>query len=137
MKTITMRTRLEKDLRDAVARLRQLGGAAAVEELPSAAGDNSPDADALDGSQSTTSREIGWATREMLVKRVNRLSDALDRIRAGAYGVCIECHEPVSPARLRAMPEVETCVACQSDRERQDRPAGRGREPLLALSETD
>lgn len=115
----TIRKRLEKDLLTAVARVRQLGGVAAVDA--GAIGDNSPGADELDVSQITTSREIGWATRERLVERVNRLSTALDRLRDGQYGVCIECDERISPARLHVMPEVETCVRCQDGLERLER----------------
>jgi RNA polymerase-binding transcription factor DksA len=133
MKTTTIRTRLEKDLLAAGARLRQLGRVVAIDELPGAIGDNSSGTDELDGSQSTTSREIGWTTRELLVDRVNRLSAALDRLRVGAYGVCTECDAPLSPARLRAMPEVETCVGCQSGLERLDRQVGRSRERLFAV----
>jgi len=124
VKTTTIRTRLEQDLRTAVTRLRQLGGGVAVDELPGAIGDNSPGADEVDGSQITTSREIGWATRELLVERVNHLSTALDRLRDGTYGVCIECDERISPARLHALPEVESCVRCQDNLERLER-AGR------------
>jgi DnaK suppressor protein len=115
----TIRKRLEKDLLTAVARVRQLGGVAAVDA--GAIGDNSPGADELDVSQITTSREIDWATRERLVERVNRLSTALDRLRDGRYGVCIECDERISPARLHVMPEVETCVRCQDGLERLER----------------
>jgi RNA polymerase-binding transcription factor len=136
MRTI-VRRRLEKDLRIAVARLRQLGGVVAIDELPGAIGDNSPGADAIDGSQLNTSREIGWATRERLVERVRQLSKALDRLHNGEYGVCIECDERISPARLHAVPEVETCVPCQHRLERRDRQLSPGRERLFALAETD
>jgi DnaK suppressor protein len=134
MKT-TIRKRLEKDLLIAVARLRQLGGVVAVDELPGAIGDNSPGADEVDGSQITTSREIGWATRELLVERVNHLSAALDRLRDGEYGVCIECEERISPARLHVMPEVETCVRCQVERrERLGRGITQSQSRLFALT---
>jgi DnaK suppressor protein len=136
MKT-TIKKRLEKDLLIAVARLRQLGGGVAVDELPGAIGDNSPGADELDGSQITTSREIGWATRELLVERVNHLSAALDRLRAGEYGVCTACDERISPARLQAMPEVETCVRCQDSLERVKRVGrhiARSQSQLFALT---
>jgi len=113
-----IRTRLENDLRTAVGRLRQIGGAVAVEELPGAIGDNSPFADEVDGIQACGEREIGFATRELLVDRVNRLSAALERLNDGEYGICVECEEPISPARLRAMPEVQTCVRCQDRIER-------------------
>ena len=114
----TIRERLEEDLRTAVGRLRQMGGAVAVEEVPGAIGDNSPFADEVDEIQANERREIGFATRELLVGRVNRLSAALDRLNDGEYGTCVECEEPISPARLQALPEVQTCVRCQDRLER-------------------
>ncbi len=42
---------------------------------------------------------------------------ALDRLRAGEYGSCLTCGDPIAPARLRAMPEVPTCVAYQEEAE--------------------
>ncbi len=79
----TIRERLEEDLRTAVGRLRQMGGAVAVEDVPGAIGDNSPFADEVDEIQANERREIGFATRELLVGRVNRLSAALDRLNDG------------------------------------------------------
>jgi DnaK suppressor protein len=114
----TIRERLEEDLRTAVSRLRQMGGAVAVEELPGAIGDNSPYADEVDEIQANERREIGFATRELLVERVNRLSAALERLSNGEYGTCVECEEAISPVRLRALPEVQTCVRCQDRIER-------------------
>ncbi len=105
-------TRLQQDLRAAVSRLRQLDGEVAVEELPRAIGYNSPFADEVDAIQANERREIGFATRELVLERVNRLSAALDRLNEGEYGRCVECGERISPARLRALPEVQTCVRC-------------------------
>ena len=123
--------------RSEAARLRQLGRVVAIDEAPGAIGDNSAEADELDGSQTTTNREIGWTTRELLVERVKRLSDALDRLRDGTYGACVECSEGISPARLRVIPEVETCVGCQSGLEQLGHQGGRSRERLFASTETE
>jgi DnaK suppressor protein len=49
---------------------------------------------------------------------VNRLSAALDRVNDGEYGVCVECAEQISPARLHAVPEVQACVLGQDSIER-------------------
>jgi DnaK suppressor protein len=114
----TLRERLEHDLNTTVARLRHPDGMVAVEELPGLIGTNSRFADEVDASHASESREIGFATRELLVERLNRLSLALDRLNEGAYGVCTECDETISPARLQAMPEVQTCVRCQDRLER-------------------
>lgn len=116
-----IKKRLEQDLRVAMGRLRSLGGAVALEDIPGAIGDNSPFADEVDVIQANESREIGLATRELLVGRVNRLSAALDRLAGGEYGTCVECGETISPARLRVLPEVETCVRCQDRLERTGR----------------
>ena len=113
-----IRKRLEQDLEVAISRLRQMSGAVAVEEIPGAIGDNSPFADEVDEIQANERREIGFATRELLVERVNRLSAALERLSEGEYGTCVECAEEISPARLHAMPEVQTCVRCQDRIER-------------------
>ncbi len=116
-----IRMKLEKELREAIGRLRQMGGGLAADDLPGAIGDNSPFADEVDEIQANESRELGFATRTMLVERVNRLADALDRLSEGAYGVCVECGEQIAPARLRALPEVQTCVRCQDRLERMER----------------
>jgi DnaK suppressor protein len=111
-----IRNRLEKDLKATMARLGPLGRA--VARLPGAAEDNTPFADEVDTIQADASREIGLASRERLVERVHRLSAALERLKAGEYGLCVECAEPIAAARLRAAPEVPTCVRCQDQIER-------------------
>lgn len=109
-----VRTRLDQDLKAAVSRLRQLGGAASAEERSGTIGNTCPFADEVDWIQASESREIGFATRELVLERVNRLSAALERMNEGEYGACVDCDEPISLARLSAMPEVQTCVRCQA-----------------------
>ncbi len=116
-----IRKRLEHDLKSAVSRLQRMGGAVAVDELEGVIGDNSPFADEVDEIKAAEHREIGFATRELLIERVNRLRAALERLELGEYGICTECEEPIAPARLRALPEVETCVRCQDRIERYGR----------------
>ena len=55
------------------------------------------------------------------MERVNRITAALDRLNDGEYGTCVECSEKIAPARLRALPEVQTCVRCQDRLERRGR----------------
>ena len=113
--------RLEEELQGAVNRLRRIDGAVALEDFPGVIGDNSPFADEVDEIQANEGREIGFATRTLLVERVHKLRNALEHLRDGDYGTCIECGEPIAAARLRAMPEVETCVRCQDRIERYGR----------------
>jgi DnaK suppressor protein len=93
-------------------------GGAALDELPGPAGDNTPFADEVDEIVASEEREIMFGTRELLVDRVNRITAALDRLSTGEYGTCVECGETIAPARLRALPEVQTCVRCQDRIER-------------------
>ena len=118
MKSLAIGTRIERDLDVALSRLRQLDGAVVAVERPGSLGESSAFADEVDQIQATASREVGLATREMLLTRVNHLSAALDRLNEGEYGVCVECAEPIAPARLHALPEVQTCVRCQAGLER-------------------
>ncbi|WP_198675122.1 TraR/DksA family transcriptional regulator [Pseudidiomarina aquimaris] len=39
---------------------------------------------------------------------------ALQRMRSGEYGYCIECGDEISAARLAAKPDVALCVDCQA-----------------------
>ena len=113
-----VRDRIEKELGSVMDRLRQLGGPAGLEAVPGARGDHSPFSDPTEEVQVQGEREVSFATRSLLVERANRLAEALDRLREGEYGTCEECGEPIAPARLKAMPEVTTCVRCQDKLER-------------------
>jgi DnaK suppressor protein len=46
-------------------------------------------------------------------KLLREVSDAIHRIDAGHYGVCMQCEEPISAKRLEAVPWARYCVACQ------------------------
>jgi DnaK suppressor protein len=41
------------------------------------------------------------------------IEEALDRIAAGDYGVCMSCEEPIPAKRLEALPWAKYCVTCQ------------------------
>ena len=130
-----VRSQLAQDLQRAMLRLRRQGDAAAAEERPWTARDSFSFADEVDGIQVNESREIGLATRELLMERVNRLSAALDRMNEGAYGACVECGDTISAARLCAMPEAQTCIRCQDRIERVGRQMDRSRHSVFAGSE--
>jgi DnaK suppressor protein len=44
---------------------------------------------------------------------------ALQRIKNGEYGVCIDCGEEVAFSRLMAYPTAKRCIECQEQREKQ------------------
>jgi len=47
------------------------------------------------------------------MKLLREISAALQRIDGGAYGICMECDEPISSKRLDAVPWARYCVPCQ------------------------
>jgi len=55
-------------------------------------------------------------------KLLRAIEDALTRIRHEEYGVCAECGEPISKARLEAVPWTRWCRDCK---ERHDSGTGR------------
>jgi DnaK suppressor protein len=58
--------------------------------------------------------------RNLAVDALNRkaallgqVTEALERIAGGKYGVCLVCQNPISPKRLAALPWAALCLECQ------------------------
>jgi DnaK suppressor protein len=113
-----IKKRLEVELNRMVERMRHMGGTATSVDTIDIIGDTIQLADEVDVSQVNEVREMAFATRSLLAERANRLAEALERLRDGSYGTCQECGEVIAPARLKAIPEVTTCVRCQDRLER-------------------
>ena len=41
-----------------------------------------------------------------------KIAKALDQIKKGAYGVCVDCGEAIPLARLEAQPFADRCIRC-------------------------
>lgn len=54
---------------------------------------------------------LGLASNEREV--LHKIELALKRIDDDSYGICSGCTKPIKPARLKAIPYVETCLPCQ------------------------
>ncbi len=52
---------------------------------------------------------------------VIKINEALDAIAKGMYGVCDNCHELITKARLAVLPFARTCIKCQAELEQADR----------------
>ena len=48
-------------------------------------------------------------------RQLRLVDEALDRLDAGDYGICLECDEPIAEKRLRALPWARYCVTCQEN----------------------
>jgi RNA polymerase-binding transcription factor len=51
-------------------------------------------------------------------RRVLQLvTEALERLKTGEYGLCLACHEEVESKRLEAVPWARHCIECQEKQE--------------------
>lgn len=69
--------------------------------------------DQLDQIQHGQSREI--TVHRLNAQREKRLliAAALEKLRDGSYGKCVECDGQIHEKRLSAVPWAERCVKCQ------------------------
>lgn len=63
-----------------------------------------------DVSQAEIQRDLG---------EIADINQALQRVSAGTYGVCIVCHDAIPITRLAAFPTAKRCVRCQQAHEQQ------------------
>ena len=59
------------------------------------------------------SLETGRRRRQQIVE----IDATLERVRAGDFGNCFECGEPIHPGRLNANPTATLCIACAEAQE--------------------
>lgn len=54
-------------------------------------------------------------------KKLQLIENALGRISADRYGICMDCSKSIPEPRLEALPYAVFCVECQGKRDRQTR----------------
>ena len=47
----------------------------------------------------------------------DQVNQALARLDAGEYGLCMDCEEPIAEARLKALPYATLCIQCAEEAE--------------------
>jgi RNA polymerase-binding transcription factor DksA len=80
-----------------------------------------PTADPTEAMQQISDREVAVHALDHAGRTRRAIYAALVRLDAAVYGRCLECDEQISDARLKALPEAELCIACQTESERQSR----------------
>lgn len=61
--------------------------------------------------------ELDIAGVRHALKELADVDAALARMRDGSYGVCVDCGDPIAPARLSAYPTAPRCIECQQTHE--------------------
>lgn len=74
--------------------------------------------DQVDLGSETFEREHELATLRNARDLLGQAQRAASRLRAGTYGNCENCGQPIGKARLQAYPRATLCVTCKAKEER-------------------
>lgn len=61
-------------------------------------------------------QRLAWLEEAQRLE-IERIDEALERVAAGVYGLCLDCEEPIDPRRLHALPHAALCAGCAARRE--------------------
>ena len=59
--------------------------------------------------------------KEREQKLLKKIDDALDRVAAHTYGICLRCGEEIPYKRLKARPVTTLCIECKTQQEREEK----------------
>ena len=95
-------------------RAELLADGGGVKPLQETMGDvNSRQGDLADQASGNNEVHIQLKLKQTDAKILQAIEEALWRIEKGTYGVCRDCGEPISAARLNAIPWTRVCITCK------------------------
>ena len=74
---------------------------------------NTRQGDLADQATGTNEVHIQLKVKQTDAKILQAIEEALWRMEQGTYGICRDCGEPISPARLNAIPWTRVCIICK------------------------
>jgi len=102
LKLLELQKRLRREIDSTEEALREdVDKPGEISNLPTHPADQ--DVEGLDS-------EIAIAQNEALL--LEQVEAALERIRAGTYGICQQCGDAIDPQRLHAIPYASHCINC-------------------------
>jgi len=84
-----------------------------IKPLQNSMENNSRQGDLADQASGNNEVHIQVKLRQTDAKILAAIEEALTRIEKGTYGVCRDCGEPISDARLNAIPWTRVCITCK------------------------
>ena len=84
--------------------------------------DNLPDPS--DRATLESDRNFTLRIRDRERKLIGKIKEALERIDNKTYGLCEECGEDISEARLKARPVTTLCIDCKKHQENEEKVKG-------------
>ena len=80
--------------------------------------------DPSDRASLESDRNFTLRIRDRERKLIGKINAALERIDTGTYGICEECGEDISEARLKARPVTTLCIDCKKKQEMDEKARG-------------
>ena len=72
----------------------------------------------MDGASNTEALELRVSFLQKDNEKLLLINEALERLEDGQYGICSDCGEEISEARLKILSFAIRCTACEEKRER-------------------
>jgi DnaK suppressor protein len=92
------------------AEILESGG---IKPLQTTMENNTRQGDLADQASGNNEVHIQLKLRQTDAKILAAIEEALARIDKGTYGACRDCGEPISAARLNAIPWTRVCITCK------------------------
>lgn len=92
----------------------QQNGDSTIEELTDS---NEVFADLADRASAESDRTFTLRLRDRELRLIRKIREALQRIEEGTYGICEDCGNDISLARLKARPVTRLCITCKARQE--------------------
>ena len=101
--------------RDALVakRVDLLSAGPGIKPAQTTVGTSSRQGDLADQATGNNEVHIQLKLKQTDAKILQAIEEALMRMEHGTYGVCRDCGEPVSAARLNAIPWTRSCISCK------------------------
>jgi DnaK suppressor protein len=75
--------------------------------------ENTRHGDFVDQASDDNEVHVNIRLRQTDAKLLRAIEAAISRIENGSYGICTNCEEEISQARLNAVPWTSVCIVCK------------------------
>ena len=101
-------------LKDALLKKRsEILGTGGIKPLQASMENNTRQGDMADQASGNNEVHIQLKLKQTDAKILQAIEEALMRFDKGTYGACRDCGEPISVARLNAIPWTRVCITCK------------------------
>ena len=80
--------------------------------------------DPTDRASLESDRNFELRIRDRERRLIEKITEALERIEHGTFGICERCEEEISEERLNARPVTTLCIECKKRQENEEKVKG-------------